>query len=82
MTEWKDVFCLLAIFVAYGFAGHLGYQDAIAMEEAMREDTPSHCSAPAGVAAEGTPPLAADARTVRLGTTAAISRPACGPDNE
>jgi hypothetical protein len=39
MTSWKDVLCLLAIFVAYGLAGHLDYQDAVAMEEAMREDT-------------------------------------------
>jgi hypothetical protein len=82
MTEWKDVLCLLAIFMAYGFSGHLDYQDAIAMEEAMREDTPPHCSAPSGAEAEGTPPLAADARVVRLGATAATSSPVCGPDKE
>lgn len=42
----KDVLCLLAIFFAYGLAGHLDYQDAVAMEEAMRQDDPPPCATP------------------------------------
>ena len=63
---------LLAI-QAYGFASHLDYQDAIAMEEISARTRHPHCSAPAAAAAEH--------RRLRpthglscLGTTAAISR--------
>ena len=42
----KDVLCLLAIFFAYGLAGHLDYQDAVAMEEAMRQADPPSCATP------------------------------------
>ncbi|AEB85666.1 MULTISPECIES: hypothetical protein [Comamonadaceae] len=42
----KNVLCLLAIFFAYGLAGHLDYQDAVAMEEAMRQDDPPSCATP------------------------------------
>ena len=57
MSQWKDVLCLLAIFLAYGLAGHLDYQDAIAMEEAMRADAPASCAAPLDAAAQdGAPP--------------------------
>lgn len=38
MPQWKDILCLLAILAAYGLAGRLDYEDAIAMEEAMRDD--------------------------------------------
>lgn len=57
MSQWKDVLCLLAIFLAYGLAGHLDYQDAIAMEEAMRADAPAPCATPLDAAAQdGAPP--------------------------
>lgn len=56
MSQWKDVLCLLAIFLAYGLAGHLDYQDAIAMEEAMRADAPAPCTAPLDAAAQDGPP--------------------------
>lgn len=46
MNAWKDALCLLAIFMAYGLAGHLDYQDAVAMEEAMRDAPPPPCIAP------------------------------------
>lgn len=45
MSQWKDALCLLAVFVAYGLAGHLDYQDAVAMEEAMRDVAAVPCSA-------------------------------------
>lgn len=84
MTSWKDAPCLLAILVAYGLAGHLDYQDAVAMEEAMRDDMPPPCSAPPcsappGVTAARASLSPTDVRPTRLGPTAAISHPACGP---
>ena len=36
MSTLKDVLCLLAIFVAYGIAGHMDYEDAVPQEEAQR----------------------------------------------
>ena len=82
MTDWKDVLCLVAIFLAYGLVGHLDYQDAVAMEQAMCEDAPQPCYA-----------LPAKRRSVRMRFTAdamppcdeasvAISHPACGSDND
>lgn len=41
MSTLKDVLCLLAIFVAYGIAGHLDYEDAVLQEEAQRQRQPS-----------------------------------------
>lgn len=82
MTHWKDALCLLAIFVAYGLAGHMDYQDALAMEEAMREDVPTTCPVPPGATAESAPLLSTDAMPVRHGAPASISAPACVPDNE
>lgn len=82
MTTWKDVFCLLAIFVAYGLAGHLDYQDAVAMEEAMRDDTPPPCLAPHDATAERAASLATVATPVRPAATDAAFAPACVPDHE
>ncbi|MCU7370017.1 hypothetical protein PEC18_03815 [Paucibacter sp. O1-1] len=82
MTHWKDALCLLAIFVAYGLAGHMDYQDAVAMEEAMREDTSQLCSMSTGATAEPTPLFSVDAKPVRHGTPASISAPACVPELE
>ena len=55
MSTLKDLLCLLAIFVAYGIAGHLDYEDAVLQEETQRprqqsastECWPTHTS-PAG----------------------------------
>jgi len=82
MTPWKDVLCLLAILVAYGLAGHLDYEDAVAMEEAIRDDVPPPCSAPPGATAERASLSPTDVKPARLGATAAISHPACRPDDQ
>ncbi len=36
MSTLKDVLCLFAIFVAYGLAGHLDYEDAVLQEKTQR----------------------------------------------
>ncbi|CAM3388023.1 hypothetical protein [Paracidovorax anthurii] len=82
MTHWKDALCLLTIFVAYGLAGHLDYQDALAMEEALRADMPQPCSAPDLAPAGPAPSLATDAMPMRLAAAAPVSTPACGPNHE
>lgn len=82
MTDWKDVLCLLTILMAYGLVGHLDYQDAVAMEEAMREDTPQPCFASLNVPTERALSIAADALPPRIAATTAVSNPACEPDNE
>ena len=82
MTDWRDVLCLLAIFVAYGLTGHLDYQDAIAMEEAMREETQPPSFVPPGTTAEHAPLFFVDPMPVRRSAPASISAPACVPDHE
>jgi hypothetical protein len=37
MTTFKDILCLLLIFVAYGIAGHMDYEDAVALEQIDKE---------------------------------------------
>jgi hypothetical protein len=66
----KDVLCLLAIFVAYGLAGHLDYQDAVAMEEAMRQDTPASCAT-----------LQPEPSPTRLAQAGPNTPPACPPED-
>ena len=80
MTSWKDVLCLLAIFVAYGLAGRLDYPDAVAMEETMRNDLRLPCSAPPCATPEGTARSRPDRLPARLGTKAASSPSVCEPD--
>lgn len=82
MTTWKDVLCLLAIFVAYGLAGHLDYQDAVAMEAAMREDLPPRCQAPTGARAARQEPSPAQAMPVRMDAAAAHFPSACEPSDQ
>lgn len=36
MSTFKDALCLLAIFVAYGIAGHMDYEDAVMLEETQQ----------------------------------------------
>lgn len=81
MTSWKDVLCLLAIFVAYGLAGRLDYPDAVAMEETMRDDLLLPCSAPPCATPEGIARSQPDGLPARLGTTAACSPSVCRPDD-
>ena len=37
MTTFKDLLCLLMIFVAYGVTGHMDYEDAVALEQVVKE---------------------------------------------
>lgn len=37
MTTFKDLLCLLVIFVAYGITGHMDYEDAVALEQVVEE---------------------------------------------
>jgi len=37
MITLKDILCLLAILVAYGIAGRMDYEDAIALEQILEE---------------------------------------------
>ncbi len=41
MSTLKDALCLLTIFIAYGLAGHMDYEDAIVLEETQRQVLPS-----------------------------------------
>ena len=43
MTTFKDVLCLLAIFVAYGIVGRLDYEDAVRLEQTQRERLHADC---------------------------------------
>ncbi len=46
MITFKDVCCLLAIFVGYGIAGSIDYQDAILLDKIRQEQTRDDCQAP------------------------------------
>lgn len=82
MTTWKDVLCLLAIFVAYGLAGHLDYQDAVAMEAAMREDLPPRCPTPEGAKAARNDLSPPQAMPVGMDAAAAHFPLACEPSGQ
>jgi len=43
MSIFKDVLCLLAIFVLYGIAGRLDYEDAVGMEQIRQERLHATC---------------------------------------
>ena len=43
MSTLKDVLCLLAIFVAFGIAGRLDYEDAVMLEEVQQAPAPTGC---------------------------------------
>ena len=43
MSTFKDVLCLLAIFVLYGIAGRLDYEDAVGLEQIHRERLHATC---------------------------------------
>ena len=43
MTTIKDVLCLMAIFVAYGIVGRLDYEDAVRLEQIIKERHHADC---------------------------------------
>jgi hypothetical protein len=43
MSTFKDVLCLLAIFVLYGIAGRLDYEDAVELEQIRQERHTGNC---------------------------------------
>ena len=43
MTTFKNVLCLLAIFIAYGITGHLDYEDAVRLEQIRQERRHAAC---------------------------------------
>ena len=43
MTAFKDVLCLLAIFIAYGIVGRLDYEDAVRLEQITQERQRAEC---------------------------------------
>jgi len=57
MITLKDILCLLAILVAYGIAERMDYEDAIALEQILKERDRlvANCTAvvPNGNAAKG-----------------------------
>lgn len=77
MSYWKDVLCLLAALVIYGLAGHLDYQDAIAMDEAMRDDMVQPCSAPPSIATDRAPRQATGVTPAHAAVTPRSPEPAC-----
>lgn len=78
MSSWKYIPFLVLVLTAYGLAGHLDYQDEIAMEEAMRDSPTAGCSSLAAPL-----PLDRKAQSVRsqlpgnVGTARAGSIAAC-----
>ena len=43
MSTFKDVLCLLAIFVLYSIAGRLDYEDAVGLEQIRQERLRASC---------------------------------------
>ena len=43
MSTFKDVFCLLVIFLLYGIAGRLDYEDAVGLEQIRQERLHTAC---------------------------------------
>ena len=62
MSTLKDVLCLLAIFVAFGIAGRLDYEDAVMLEEVQQAPAHTDCSPAATPAMREPPPQPTDRR--------------------
>ncbi|UCV17859.1 hypothetical protein [Ferribacterium limneticum] len=43
MSTFKDVLCLLAIFVLYGIAGRLDYEDAVGLQQTHQDQLRAAC---------------------------------------
>ncbi|WP_407277578.1 hypothetical protein U5817_13000 [Aromatoleum evansii] len=67
MTAFKDVLCLLAIFIAYGIVGRLDYEDAVRLEQITQERQHAECLT-------AMPPVREPAKP--------ISNPSSDPPNE
>lgn len=80
MTQWKDILCLLAILVAYGLAGHLDYQDAVAMEAAMSDALKQRCTRPIGTKETHASQAQPNVTPARFISTAPEPQPACRSD--
>jgi hypothetical protein len=63
MSTLKDVLCLLAIFVAFGIAGRLDYEDAVMLEEVQQAPAHTGCS-PVATSAVSEPPVPPTDRSV------------------
>ena len=59
MTAFKDVLCLMAIFIAYGIAGRLDYEDAVRLEQITRERQHAECLT-------AMPPVREPAKPIRI----------------
>lgn len=68
MSHWKDALCLLAVFAAYGLVGRLDYEDAIALEEAMRQGASRVCAPSRVASARPSRPPPSDVALVRRET--------------
>ena len=55
MTSFKDVLCLLAIFIAYGIVGRLDYEDAVRLEQIRQERRHADCLTASIPAERGAP---------------------------
>lgn len=53
MTTFKDILCLLAIFVTYGIAGRMDYEDAVVLEQIVEERDRQIAGCPAIAPAAG-----------------------------
>lgn len=45
MTSFKNVLCLLVIFIAYGIVGRLDYEDAVQLEQIRQKRRHADCLA-------------------------------------
>ena len=59
MTAFKDVLCLLAIFIAYGIVGRLDYEDAVLLEQITQERQHAECLT-------SMPPVREPAKPIRI----------------
>ena len=57
MTAFKDVLCLMAIFIAYGIAGRLDYEDAVLLEQITQERQHAKCLTSIPVVREPAKPI-------------------------
>ena len=63
MAALKDALCLLAIFVVYGIAGQMDYEDALAAQEIQQASMhPDHSECPTAASAIDPEPSPPDER--------------------
>jgi hypothetical protein len=59
MSHWKNLLCLAGIFAAYGLAGHLDFEDEVALDHVRRADLAEAASAQSRALAPEKPQRAA-----------------------